>query len=183
MHRAAYMRSHRAARLSAWRLPGSEAVPWTPVSDCTTSAVETATCQHGERTDTSEPLRTRKRGRLSSSAMPPATSEGRVARYQSRMWRRLSFAVSAAPADAKRPRDTPPLIRSLCVHVSSALVVRILDASRHQHLDGDGHPGRVLSTVKAWLSPQPCVRTTELWTAAPRARLQAALTLRGAILP
>ena len=46
--------------------------------------------------------------------------------------------------------STPRARRSsprLCVHVSPALVVRILDASRHQHLDGDRHPDRVLDTV------------------------------------
>ena len=34
----------------------------------------------------------------------------------------------------------------------SALVVRILDASRHQHLDGDRHPDGVRGTAKVWLS-------------------------------
>ena len=61
---------------------------------------------------------------------------------------------------ASTPRVTRARPPRLCVHVSSALVVRPLDASRHQHIDGNRRPDRVPGTVKARLSRSALLRTT-----------------------
>ena len=59
------------------------------------------------------------------------------------------------------------LRQTLCVHVSD-LVVRLLDASLHQHLVGDRHPDRVVGTVNVRTlarSVRPLL--TETWVRIP----------------